>query len=147
MAFHLGDFAEAITLFGFGDLLFRFCQQGSLIARDAQVVDGDRHRRLGGVVEAQVLELIGHGCRGRRAVVLVGPGHEIAQGLLIDHPVAEGGCLLAQRAIALLGLGFSFGSSQFCSGLFGNLFGFLGWGGGHGCARVKNGRKRKKGSA
>ena len=137
MAFDLGDLTKAIALFGFGDLLLRLFQQSSLVTGNAQVVNRDRDRRLGGVTEAQILELVGHRGRDCGAVVLVGPADQIAQGLLVDHTVAKRRRLPAE-AFGRQGLGF-------CGGLLSSflaafLAGFLGGGGGHGC-RLMKGKK------
>jgi len=139
VALHFGDLTEPVTLFGFGDLLLGLLQQGRLVAGDAQIVHRDRHGGLGGVVEAQVLELVGHRRGGSGAVVLVGPGHQIAQGLLVDDPVAERGRLAAQGRAA--GLGCHVGGR---GGGLALLAGLLGGGGGHG-RRSRRARGEGKG--
>ena len=58
MTLNLGDLTKSVALFGFSDLLLGFSQQGSFVTRNSQVVDGDRNGGLGGVVEAEILELI-----------------------------------------------------------------------------------------
>ena len=51
MTLNLGDFAEAVALFGFGDLLLGFLQQGRLVAGNAQVVNAPTsNERIGSVL-------------------------------------------------------------------------------------------------
>ena len=129
---HLGDFTQAIALFGGRDLFLGLAQQILLRLGHLEVVDGDRHSRLGGVLEAEILEVVGHGRRHRRAVVLVGPGDELLEGPLVDDLVAERRWGLRERTRCAHG------------SLFGGLGGFAGFGlagfrgRGHGCARIRN---------
>ena len=133
VAFHLGDLTEAVALLGVGDLLLGLLQQAGLLTGDAQVVHGDRHGGLGGVVEAQVLQFVRHRGGGGGAVVLVGPRHQIPQLFLVDRAVAERRGRLAQG---------SGGAEHRCGGFLSSgllaalLAGFLGGSGGHGCART-----------
>ena len=144
VALNLGDLAEPIALFGFSDLLLGFSQQGSFVTRNAQVVDGDRNGGLGGVVEAEILELIGHGGRSCRSVVLVSPRDQIAQRLLVDDAVAEGWRLLAKGFARLQCCCSSNFQSGGLGGLLGTLLGgFLSWCDSHGCAQLIDVRGRK----
>ena len=91
VTFHLGDFPESITLFGLGDLILSLLQQDGLVVWHPQVIHRDRHSGLGGIAEAQIFEVIGHGSSGCSAVVFVGPAHQTPKLLLIDNSIAEGG--------------------------------------------------------
>ena len=39
MTLHLGNLSEPITLFGFGNLLFRLSKECRFVSRDAQIID------------------------------------------------------------------------------------------------------------
>ena len=131
VTFHLGDLTQAVALLGVRDLLLGFFEQTSLFARDAQVIHGDGDGGLGGVVEAEILELVRQGGGGGGAVVLVGPSHQVPQLLLIDRPVTERRSRFAQGSVC------GCWSLSLCGLLAGLLAGLFGGGGGHGCARRK----------
>ena len=97
MAFHLGDFTKAIPLFSRGDLLLGLAEQLLLGGGNLEVVDRDRNSCLGGVLKAQVLELVGHLRRHSSAMVFVGPRHQIFQTALIDDVVSKWRWSFAQR--------------------------------------------------
>ena len=86
---HLGDFTQAITLFGGCDLFLSLSQQVFLGLRHLEVVNRDRHSSLGGVLEPKILEIVRHRGRHCRAVVLVRPGHQLLQRPFIDDMVPE----------------------------------------------------------
>ena len=126
---NLRDHTKAIRLLGGSDQLLCLSQQILLRLRDFQVIHRDRHRSLGGVFEAKILELVGHGGCGRRAVVFVSPGNQLFQAFLINHSVSERWGSLRQGA----GLLRSGSRSLGCLGSLGGLGGLTGFGrgGGH----------------
>ena len=136
VALHLGDFTQAIALFGGRDLFLRLTQQVLLGLRNAQVLHGDGHGRLGGIAEAEILELVRHLGGHSRAVILVSPGHQMLEGPLVDDVVSERRRGLGQwTGCALRSWG----------GVLGRLGGLAGLGSGHGCAQIRRREVREDG--
>ena len=57
---HLRDLTQPVTLLRGCDLLLGLSEQGFFRLGNLQIVHGNRNRRLSGVAEAEILELVGH---------------------------------------------------------------------------------------
>ena len=60
MTLHLRDLTQPVTLLRGCDLLLGLSEQGFFRLGNLQIVHGNRNRRLSGVAEAEILELVGH---------------------------------------------------------------------------------------
>ena len=58
VTFHLGDFTKPVALLGRRDLIFGLLEQGAFVARNAKIVNRNRHGGLGRETEAQILEIV-----------------------------------------------------------------------------------------
>ena len=74
MTLNFRDHTKAIRLLSGRDQLFRLSKKILLRFGDLQIIHRNGHRSLSGVFEAKILELVSHGRRGRRAVMLESPG-------------------------------------------------------------------------
>ena len=89
VAFAVGDGAVEVLLLHLDDFLFGVLHQLGFVAGDEHVVDADRNAGLGGVHEAEFLQLIEQHNGAFQAEAQVGVVHELLNALLLEQAVDE----------------------------------------------------------
>ena len=89
VAFAVGDGAVEVLLLHLDDFLFRVVDERELVAGDEHVVDADRDAGLGGVLEAQFLQLVEHLHGALQSEAQVAVIAELLHALFLDEAVDE----------------------------------------------------------
>ena len=89
VALAVGDGAVQVLLLHLDDFLFRVFDERELVAGDNHVVDADGDAGLGGVLEAQFLELVEHLHGALQAKAQVAVVAELLHALFLDEAVDE----------------------------------------------------------
>ncbi len=89
VALLLGDQAHLVLLLYLSDASIGLFQQAGLGFGHLQVVDGDSHAGLGGIVEANVLNGIDHLCGALHTQLVIAFRHQILEVLLVQNVITE----------------------------------------------------------